>query len=197
MDWHLILRAASLGALALGAWLGAHVLWTIQTGTAAQPKPSDVAAILGTRVLPSGAPSYWLRERLERGLELYQTGVVKNIIVSGGLGSEGHQEADVMRAYLAARGVPAERIFTDRAGDDTFETARHTKQIMDAQRWNSVVVVSHYYHVPRAQLAFKRFGIANISATGVPTKPRWNDAGSLLREFAAFYFYLLRNYAAT
>ncbi len=192
-----MLRIFLFGLLGLGAWIGLHVTWTIRSGLEAQPRPSDVAVILGTRVSPNGVPSFWLRGRLERGLELYQAGTVKHIIVSGGLGREGHQEADVMREYLIARGVPAEKIFTDRAGDDTFATARNAKKIMDAQNFQSAVIVSHYYHLPRAQLAFKRFGIVNVSASGVVTNPRWKDVGNLLREFAAFYFYALRNYAAT
>lgn len=178
-------------------WLIAHSVMTIMVGIRAQPKPSDAAVVLGTRVLPNGVPSVWLRGRLNRALELYQEGIVKNIIVSGGLGREGHEEADVMRAYLIERGVPFEKIFADLNGDDTYETARHTKNIMEAQKFRSVVIVSHYYHVPRAMMAFKRFQISNVSASGVQTNPLWQDGAPLAREFAAFYFYLMRNYAAT
>ncbi len=188
--------ALVLAASAVG-WIALHSALIVWLGTHTQPQRSDVAVILGTRVLPSGVPSFWLRERLERGVELYQTGVVRNIIVSGGLGREGYEEADVMREYLMARGVPAERIIADRSGYDTFATARRAKEIMRARAFESVVIVSHYYHIPRAELAFKRFGISNISASGVVTNPRWRDGGNLLREFAAFYFYALRNYATT
>lgn len=183
--------------LGLTCWVGLHTALTMYVGLNAQARPSDVAVVLGTRVLPNGAPSIWLRGRLVRGLELYKNGMVKNVIVSGGLGREGHEEADVMRAYLVARGVPSERIFTDLNGDDTYETARHTQEIMQSQHFNSVVIVSHYYHVPRVLLAFRRFGIPNVSASGVMTNPMWGDGFVLLREFAAFYFYLLRNYATT
>lgn len=178
-------------------WVGVHTAVTIYLGSNMQARNSDTAVVLGTRVLPSGVPSYWLRGRLERAYALYAAGTVKNIIVSGGLGREGHQEADVMREYLIGRGVPAARIFTDPDGQDTFETARHTKQIMDAQAFRSVVIVSHYYHLPRAVFTFNRFDIRNVSAAGVVTNPLWVDGGNLLREFAAFYFYLVRDYAAS
>jgi vancomycin permeability regulator SanA len=191
------LRTGLLVSFVFVAWLGSHSAWTISTGLRAQPQPSDVAVVLGTRVLPSGVPSFWLRARLNRAFELYQNNLVKNIIVSGGLGREGHEEADVMRAYLIERGIPSERIFLDLNGDDTFATARHTKQIMASSKFHSVVIVSHYYHLPRARLTFQRFGIPNVSATGVQTNPLWQDGGNLAREFAAFYFYVLRSYAAT
>lgn len=190
-------RVVLIVALVLSGWIALHTVWTIAKGLNAQPKPSDVEVILGTSVLPSGVPSIWLRSRLERGLALYHNGTVKNVIVSGGFGREGHEEADVMRDYLVARGVPVEHIFVDRNGYDTYETARSVQEIMQAQRFQSVVIVSHYYHILRATAAFQRFNIPNVSASGVTTLPLWNDSWNLMREFVAFYFYLVRNYATT
>jgi hypothetical protein len=43
----------------------------------------------------------------------------------------------------------------------------------------------------------KRFGIADVSAAAVDIPPMWRDSFNILREFAAFYFYLVRDYAAT
>lgn len=183
--------------LGVVAWIGLHSAWTIFAGVNAQPKPADVAIVLGTRVERSGAPSWRLRERLGRAFELYQNGVVKKIIVSGGLGREGHQEADVMREYLIQRGVLDENIFVDRNGYDTYETARSAQEIMNAQNFRSAVVVSHYYHLPRAIITLKRFGISDVSAAAVNIPPMWRDSWNVLREFAAFYFYLVRDYAAT
>lgn len=178
-------------------WLLIHTALTILIGVNAQPRPSDVAVVLGNRVERSGAPSGHLRLRLDHALALYQQGMVKNFIVSGGLGREGFEEADVMRDYLLQRGVPAENIFTDRDGYDTYETARNAKSIMDAHGFTSAVVVSHYFHLPRALVTFNRFGIANVSASAVQRAPSFRDTYSVLREFAAFYFYLLRAYATT
>lgn len=195
MDGALVLRTVFVFLAVIVLWVGAHAAVTIYLGRNMQARNSDTAVVLGTRVLPSRVPSYWLRGRLERAYELYAAGTVRNIIVSGGLGREGHQEADVMREYLIGRGVPAERILADHSGVDTYETARNTKQIMQAEGFNSVVIVSHYYHLPRAVFAFNRFAIPNVSAAGVITNPLRVDGGNLLREFAAFYFYLVRDYA--
>lgn len=192
-----MLRVLLFVLAGFGAWIALHSVWTINAGMNAQPRPADVAIVLGTRVERSGAPSWRLRERLDRAFELHQSGVVKNILVSGGLGREGFEEADVMRDYLAGRGVPNEKIFVDRNGYDTYETARRAKQIMDAQNFHSAVIVSHYYHLPRAVFTLKRFGITDVSAAAVNIPPMWRDAWNVLREFAAFYFYLLRDYAAT
>lgn len=191
------MRSVLLVLLGLVIWAGLHSALTIYFGTNAEPHPSDVAVVLGTRVERSGIPSLRLRERLERALALYRDGTVKYFIVSGGLGREGHEEADVMRDYLIQRGVPDENIFPDRDGYDTYETGRNAKQIMDAQGFSSAVIVSHYYHLPRALITFKRFGIADVSAAAVELAPGFRDTYNVLREFAAFYFYLFRDYATT
>lgn len=170
---------------------------TVWIGARAQPRPADVAVVLGNRVERNGVPSVHLRGRLDRAFELFQNGTVKYIIVSGGLGREGYEEADVMREDLVERGVPPDKIFTDRQGFDTFATARNAKIIMDGQGFDSAVIVSHYFHLPRALITFKRFGIANVSAAAADRSPAWRDTYSVLREFAAFYFYLFRDYATT
>jgi vancomycin permeability regulator SanA len=190
-------RIALLIVLGLAAWIGIHSAVTIVAGVNAQPRPADVAVVLGTRVERSGVPSRRLRERLDRAFELFRSGTVRNVIVSGGFGREGFEEADVMRDYLVSRGVPTDRIFVDREGFDTFETARSAQQIMQQQGFTSAVVVSHYYHLPRAVFTLKRFGIADVSAAAVDIPPMWRDSFNILREFAAFYFYLVRDYAAT
>lgn len=191
------MRVAILIVLGVVGWVAFHSALTVWIGTHTQPRPSDVAVVLGNRVERSGAPSPHLRLRLDRAWELYRDGTVKYIIVSGGLGREGFEEADVMREYLLQRGVPAEKIFADREGYDTYESGRSAKIIMDAQGFTSAVVVSHYFHLPRALITFKRFGISNVSAAAVNRSPAWRDTYSVLREFAAFYFYLFRDYATT
>jgi vancomycin permeability regulator SanA len=192
-----MLRIVLLVLLGFVLWIGLHSAWTIVAGMSAQPRQADTAVVLGTRVERSGIPSRRLTERLDHAFELYQNGGVSNIVVSGGLGREGHEEAAAMRDYLVRRGIPADRILMDTNGYDTYESARGAKEIMDAYGWKSVVVVSHYYHLARAVLAFKRFGIADVSASAVNTPPMWRDTWNVLREFAAFYFYLVRDYAAS
>lgn len=192
-----MVRTILIVVLGLVAWVGIHSVWTISAGVNAQPRPADVAVVLGTRVDRSGNPSRLLRERLDRAYELYDSGMAQNIIVSGGLGREGYQEAEVMRDYLIRRGIPSDRITVDREGYDTYETARSAKALMDAHGFRSAIVVSHYYHLPRAVITLKRFGIQDVSAAAVNIPPMWRDSFNVLREFAAFYFYLVRDYAAT
>ncbi len=189
------LKRLALYAGALCAvWFLVHTALTIWDGLNDELRAADVAVILGNRVERDGTPSVVLRARLDKGLELYRRHLVQNIVVSGGVGSEGFDEAAVMCDYLVARGVLADRVIEDHGGDDTFLTAKNTRQLMQARHWNSVLIVSDYYHIPRARLALTRFGIPNVyAAHSEPGFTVW-QIRSIVREFFAYYFYLIRDY---
>jgi vancomycin permeability regulator SanA len=152
--------------------------------------PADVAVVLGSKVHRDGTPSSGLQRRLERARELYLKGAVKAIFVSGGRGSEGFEEADVMRNILIQNGVPAGAILVDRAGNNTRLTAIHTREMMQARGWQSAVVISQYYHVPRATLALRQQGVPHVSGAAAEYRFTWTDSLSIIREFAGFYAYL-------
>jgi vancomycin permeability regulator SanA len=153
--------------------------------------PADVAVVLGSKVQRDGSPSSGLQRRLERALELYRKGAIQAIFVSGGRGSEGFEEADVMRGILVRSGVPVDAIIVDRAGNNTRLTAMHAHQIMQARGWQSAVVISQYYHVPRAKLALRQEGVTQVSGAAAEYRFAWTDPLSILREFAGFYTYLV------
>jgi vancomycin permeability regulator SanA len=89
---------ALLGALAV-AWVG----------LSAKPGDADAALVFGNTVERTGAPSRRLEARLDAARRLYAGGRVRLILVSGGFGKEGFDEADVMARWLRARGVPTPR----------------------------------------------------------------------------------------
>jgi vancomycin permeability regulator SanA len=126
-------------------WLFLHICYMFLDGFGAPRLPADVAVVLGSKVQRDGTPSSGLQRRLERALDLYRKGAVRAIFVSGGRGSEGFEEADVMRDVLVRSGVPADAIIVDRAGNNTRLTTTHTHKIMQARGWRSAVVISQYY----------------------------------------------------
>ena len=156
---------------------------------------ADVALVLGNTVHPDGTPSRRLAARLDRTLELYRGGYFPLIIVSGGPGKEGHDEAVVMRDYLVHRGVPAESILVDSEGVNTFASARKTQQVMRERGLSKVLVITQYFHVPRSKLALKKFGISTVySAHARYFEGR--DLYSIPREVAGIAKYTLRSYGA-
>ncbi|MGB8645179.1 MAG: YdcF family protein, partial [Anaerolineae bacterium] len=156
--------------------------------------PADLAVVLGNKVEQNGQPSWGLQTRLDKALQLYQNQTVKKILVSGGMGHEGFDEAEVMRLYLQARGVPAASIIADHQGDDTYLTAQHTRDLMRQEGLDSIVIVTHYYHIARTRLAMERFGIQKIYTAHADAFFELSNLLNIGREFLAFYYYWIRGY---
>ena len=181
------------GASVLLLWPVTHVCATLYAGLSDELGQADVAVVLGNKVEPDGSPSLCLKSRLDKALELYRKGYTQRVIVSGSRGSEGYDEAEAMRRYLAAKGIPAQHIIVDSDGSNTWWTARNTRRILREHGWQSAIVISNYYHISRCKLAFANFHIpktftAHADLTSV------GDPFAIVREFAAFYYYLLRSY---
>ncbi len=156
-------------------------------------KASDVGVVLGNKVNSDGTLSPRLNGRLTKAFELYRNRVVGKIIVSGGIGVEGRDEALTMKKYLNKWGVPENCTIADSNGVNTYHTAKNAKKYMDANNWKSVVIITSYHHISRTRLAFHRFGIKNVSCAHANYYDL-RDIFSVFRELAACCYYLLRNY---
>ncbi len=182
--------------LALSVLVGLSLLGTailVLVGLHDEIGTADVALVLGSKVELDGTPSTRLRARLDKTVELYRAGHFPKIIVSGGVGEEGFDEAAVMRDYLMANGVPKEHILVDSGGTNTFASAKNTSQIAHQRNFHSVFVVSQYFHIPRAKLALHCFGISTVYSAHAQIY-EFRDFYSSLREFFGYLSYLLRPY---
>ena len=147
--------ALRLGGLGLLLWLVAGLAVAF-AGLATHPAaPADLALVLGNTVGPGNRPLPRLRIRLEAALALYRRGGCRMLMVSGGVEDDGRDEAAGMKQWLVEHGVPAEAIVEDRHGDNTRASARNARAWLDAHGQRSVVVVSQYFHLPRARLAIR------------------------------------------
>jgi len=117
---------------------------------------APVALVLGAQVYPSGAPSPFLAARLELARRLLARGTVQVLLLSGDGAAPEYDEPAAMAAYLAARGVPAERMVLDRFGLDTYDSAYRARQVFGVER---LLVVTQAYHLPRAVGTCRALGI--------------------------------------
>ena len=165
----------------------AHAFFIIWDGTRAPTSPADYLLILGNKVELDGNPSPRLAARLNEGLNLYRTGFGKKMIVSGGIGLEGYNEASVMKKYLIARGIAASDIVEDSLGVTTEASAKNYIQM--GLKDHSVILVSQYYHLTRSKMLFGRNGAHSVQSASC-NYVEWRDVYSIIREFLAFYWYL-------
>ena len=155
--------------------------------------PADVAIVLGNTVESDGRPSARLRARLDKAVELYREGFFARVIVSGGVGVEGFDEAEVMKRYLISHGVPEGSIIADGGGATTYLTARNAAQVMKSNGWRSALIISQYFHIPRTRLAVESCGVRPVySAHAEYFELR--DLYSLVREVIGYGAYLVRRY---
>lgn len=151
---------------------------------------ADAIVILGNKVNTNGIPSKRLQTRLDRGLQLYNEGRAPRIIVSGGLGKEGYEEATVMKKYLVDRNVPESAVIEDREGYTTYDTAKNVAGMMSP--FDSVIVVSQYYHISRTRLSFHKFGMEHVYSAHAYMTPEILDLYSIPREVVGYLVYWLR-----
>jgi vancomycin permeability regulator SanA len=180
-------------AIAFGTLAALALYTSIFLAVALVPRsgPAALAVVFGSEVLADGTPSPRLAARLNRAVLAYRQGQVPLILVSGALGGNGYDEANVMSAYLASHGVKPDAILTDSEGLDTMSTARHAAAIMQRMKLGSVLAVTQYFHIPRAMLALRRAGAPDVVAA-YPLFFEWQDIYGIARELIAYPTYLLR-----
>lgn len=127
---------------------------------------ADAILVLGASVYRSGAPSPILEDRLTTAIELYREGKSEKIIVSGDHGEDRNNEPKAMQRVLIGAGIPAENIFLDHAGFDTFDSVYRARDIFQAR---SLLIVSQSFHLPRAVFIGKKLG---LEVTGVSSDLR-------------------------
>jgi vancomycin permeability regulator SanA len=170
-------------------WFIAHILIVTFDGLKDELDFSDVAVVLGNKVELSGEPSERLKGRLNKTIELYEKGYFEHIIVSGGIGKEGYDEAEVMKIYLVEKGIQEDKILVDSVGYNSLMTAQNAKSIMNTMNFDSITIITQFYHISRTKLAFKKMDIENVQSAHADYF-ELRDIYSLVREFIAYYKYL-------
>ncbi|MRH42504.1 YdcF family protein [Aquibacillus halophilus] len=172
-------------------WFFIHSVVIVIDGINDELVVADVAVVLGNKVELNGEPSNRLQARLDKVAELYKKGYFNNIIVSGGIGVEGFDEAKVMKDYLTSLGISKDRIIEDSNGYNSFMTARNSRIIMDDLEFQSAMIITQYFHITRTKLAFQKVGIDKVYSAHAEIF-QFRDIYSLIREFPAFYKYLVQ-----
>lgn len=168
-----------------------HALLIIGDGLYPRTQPADVIVVLGNTVNPDGTLSPRLEARMEAALTLLQADAAPRVLVSGGTGVEGVNEATAMGEWLVAHGVPRAAILVDPAGDNTWSTAVHTRAILAERGLSTAIVVSSYFHVPRARMALRRAGVDVVGSAPATLIWEARELYSIPREVVALYAYAL------
>lgn len=124
---------------------------------------SFTGLVLGAGVYKNGSPSPVLRDRLETAYELYRSGKIKKLLLSGDHGGKYYDEVNTMKGYLESKGVPQQDIFLDHAGFDTYNSITRANKIFLV---DDMIIITQQFHLPRAIYIAKEqeIKVAGISA---------------------------------
>ncbi len=159
-------------------------------------RPADVAVVFGARAYKDGRPSDALADRVRTACQLYRNGLVKKLIFSGGPGDGPVPETESMRRLAISLGVKPGDILADNAGLNTQATVKNTTALFSQLGARQILVVSHFYHLPRIKLAYQRAGWEVYT---VPAKESYflrQTPFFIAREVAAIWVYYFRPLAA-
>lgn len=124
--------------------------------TAALPA-AKTALLLGTsKTLNNGFPNAYFYNRIYAAVELYKSGKIQYIIVSGDNSRKDYNEPEDMQFALMERGIPKNRIFLDFAGFRTLDSVVRAKEIFGQKK---IIIVSQKFHNERAVFLARQNGM--------------------------------------
>lgn len=123
---------------------------------AAQLTDVDCILVLGCGVRDDGTPSDMLRDRLLRGIELYELGAAPKLLMSGDHGQTTYDEVNIMKGFAVDAGIASADIFMDHAGFSTYESMYRAQDIFRADK---IIIVTQGYHLYRAVYIARALGI--------------------------------------
>jgi len=125
--------------------------------------PSNpVAIVFGAGLWRDGSPTPVLQERVNTAADLYFSGKVQKILMSGDNRFWNYNEPAAMRAHALKLGVPDDDIILDYAGRRTYDSCYRAKEIFGV---DEAILVTQKYHLSRALYLCNTLGVSSI---GIP-----------------------------
>jgi SanA protein len=166
---------------ALNAWILVDTFNYVYTDIDNVPFNS-VGMVLGTsKMTRTGSANQHFTTRMDAAAELYHSGKIQHLILSGDNMTRYYDEPKAMKAELLLRGVPEYNMTLDTAGFRTFDSVVRLKQVFGV---NSCTIISEKYHVHRAVFISRHYDL-NAVAYAAADVPFFYGIRSRSREILA------------
>ncbi len=149
------------------------VVWSARGRCLDRPQdlPERTAGlVLGCAPTVAGQPNRFFSHRIEAAADLFHSGKVRALIVSGDNSTPSYDEPTAMMEALVRAGVPEERIYRDFAGFRTLDSIVRAREIFSQ---SALIIVSQRFHNERAVFLARRNGLdamalnaRDVSGTG-------------------------------
>jgi uncharacterized SAM-binding protein YcdF (DUF218 family) len=157
---------------------------------AAGNRKSDAGVILGAAVWGGNRPSPILRERINKGYEIYEKKYVSKLVLTGGGSPAELTEGEVEKNELKKYGVEIKDLIVEDKSNSTFEQILYVRdKVYNKNKWTRVILVSDDFHLFRASEICK-FNNINTDCIATDTPRTMEGAiNNCLKETGAVIFY--------
>jgi SanA protein len=127
------------------------------SNTIASLPDTKTAVLLGTsKTLSNGMPNAYFYNRIQAAIDLYKSGKIKYVIVSGDNSTKEYNEPEDMQLTLIKYGIPEDKIILDHAGFRTLDSVVRAKEIFGQTK---LIIISQKFHNERAVFLARKNGI--------------------------------------
>lgn len=159
---YITLSIAALGAISMvvcNQIIKKHAESKIYATTDIIPQ-NKVGLLLGTSPkLKNGNNNLYFDYRILATCELYETGKINYILISGDNRRDDYNEPEEMKKALMQKGIPENVIYLDYAGFRTLDSVIRSKEVFGQ---DSLTIISQRFHNERAIYLAEKYGITAI-----------------------------------
>jgi SanA protein len=149
-----------LSLLLCNAWINRSTAAQLYKESSAIP-PRKVGLVLGaSKNTVRGTDNMYFTYRMQAAYELYKTGKVQYLLLSGDNHTEGYDEPTDMREALIKLGVPDSCIVLDYAGFRTLDSVVRCREVFGE---DSITIISQEFHNQRALFIANKSGVHAIA----------------------------------
>lgn len=156
---------------------------------------AEVIVVLGSPSTATGKTSIIQKSRVNKGIALYQQGLAKKLLFTGGAAWNEFVESKTMKRYAIEKGIPDAAILIETKSNNTDENAKFSYQILKKLGFSKVIVVTSPFHTRRGGFLYKRFPLEVQTAVApYPYKLRIKDyVMAIANEYFGFLRYFVNS----
>lgn len=155
---------ALLAVYMINLRIQSYAVGRLQTSITEIPseEPPRVAIVFGAGVRSDGSPKDALYDRIVTAVELYRSGRVRKLLMSGDNPTYNYDEPTAMKQTAMQLGVPETDIVLDFAGRRTYDTCYRAKEIFEVRK---AILVTQEFHQARALYLCNNLGVDSLGIT--------------------------------
>lgn len=140
-------------------------------------RKADAGVILGAAVWGGNRPSPVLRERINKGFEIYDRKNVRMLVLTGGGSPNEMTEGDVAKNELVKYGVDPKNLIVENSSNSTMEQLQYVRDLLYKSRnWKKIILISDNYHLFRCK---QICSFNNISADAISSDTPLSTEGGV------------------